>query len=600
MIDILLPLAFILNPVQSQVLIAVIILFVAISLYMEFYSPAKTFFIAVIVLSIFGVLSADEILMGFANEQIATIMLLLVIGGILNRSSILDLGFKKLFSNVKSYSGFIFRMVTGVSFTSAFINNTPIVAILIPYVYKWGKTNNINSSKLMIPLSFAAILGGTATLVGTSTNLLVNGLAMEYGLESLGVFDFTIVGLPLIFIGLIYLLIFGNKMLPNKTDPLEDFTESPRKYIAEVRVNPNSELVGKTIMEANLRHLDDLFLAEIIREDELIAAVSSNDVLQARDILLFAGDVNTISDMIENVPGLSISKSVKEFSEHAELIEVIVTPGSKLVNNSVKQSSFRNRFDATVVAIHRDGEAINGKLGNVTLQSGDVLLLVTGNDFNKRNHRGNFTVLSKIKDLSKLDVKRSLLVLFGLLASIVMSVMGIMSLFNGLLILLGIITITRIVAFRELKDLIDTNLLVLAALALSLGTAIHKTGAADIVANFVVNSFEGFGVIGVLLAIYLITNILTEIMTNIAAASLSFPLAISAAMSMGVDPKPFVLVVAIAASASFITPIGYQTNLMVYGPGGYNFKDFFKIGLPLSILYMLTTIAILSYHYDLF
>jgi len=584
-----------------MILISILVPLIAISLYTEFYSPAKTFFLAVVVLTIFGILTPQEVLSGFANEQIAIIMLLLVIGGVLNRSSILDIMFRKLFQPVKKYNTFMARMMFGVAGVSAFVNNTPIVAILIPHVYRGGKLHHIRASKLMIPLSYAAILGGTATLVGTSTNLLVNGLALENGMEGFGIFDFSLVGIPLIILGIIYMLTIGKRALVQKQDPLEEFSSSSRNYIVELRVKQESELVGKTVEDAHLRHLKSLFLVEIIRNERAIAPVSPYQVIQPEDILLFAGDVKNIAELLENSPGLRIPKVSDNFDKGKnELIEVIIAPSSLIANKTVKESDFRSRYDASVVAIHRHGSRLKGKIGNMVLQTGDVLLLIAGKDFEKRTaNRPNFYVLSKVKDLNKLDIKRSMIIITGLLASIAMSAFGVISLFSSLMILLGIMTITRIVSFRELKTLIDTNLLLLAAFALALGTAIYKTGVADLLADNMISLLSPFGIIGLLFAVYIITNLLTEIMTNIAAASLSFPLALSLALASGNDPKPFILVVAIAASASFITPIGYQTNLMVFGPGGYNFKDFFKVGLPLSLIYMVTTIIIISFAYNL-
>lgn len=591
---------FVIGQQGSMVLVMILMVLVALSLYTEFYSPAKTFFLAVVVLTISGILSPQEVLSGFANEQIAIIMMLLVIGGILNKSSVLDIMFKKLFDPVKSYTAFLWRMMFGVAGVSAFVNNTPIVAILIPHVYRWGKRTSIPASKLMIPLSYAAILGGTATLVGTSTNLLVNGLAIQNGFRGFKIFEFSIVGLPLIFIGIIYMVTFGRRMLKDKQDPLEEFSGSSRDYIVELRVNDKSELIGKSVSEAHLRHLKGLFLVEIIRNDQVIAPVSPHQTIRQEDILLFAGDVNTISEILENSPGLRVPKMSTMSKEQSELIEVIIAPSSLIAGKTVKECDFRSSFDASVVAIHRHGERVQGKLGKVILQTGDVLLLIAGRDFDKRTTtRPNFYILSKVKDMNKLDVKRSMIIIIGLLISIGLSATGLISLFSCLIILLGIMTVGKIVSFRELKNLIDTNLLLLAAFALAFGTAIFKTGAADLLAVHMVAVLEPFGVIGIMIAVYLITNILTEIMTNIAAASLSFPLAMSLAVNSGFDPHPILLIVAIAASASFITPIGYQTNLMVFGPGGYNFRDFFKVGLPLSIAYMAVTITIIAFTYNL-
>ncbi|MCH8904711.1 MAG: SLC13 family permease [Bacteroidetes bacterium] len=584
------------------IILIIVLVFLLISLYKEIFLPATTFFIAIVILSIAGILEPKEVLNGFANEQIAVIILLILIGNIIKHSTFVENFFDRLFKAVKTYNGFLIRMMAYVSGASAFLNNTPLVAMLLPYVYKWGKNNKISPSKLLMPLSFAAILGGTATLIGTSTNLFTNGLAVEYGEAPLKLFDFTLVGLPMIIIGILYILFIGKRLLPDKRDVMAEFKEKSREYLVETRVEPNSSLIGKSVRENKLRKLPGLFLVELIRERETIDAVSPNEKIEEGDRLLFAGATESVTDLIKTNIGLTIPK-FEGISDQQQLdvVEVVITYNSPLINKTVKETNFRSLYDGAIIAIHRNNERLRGKIGRVKLRPGDVLLILVGKDFlNRLDEDSDMHLISQINPVSLVDGKKANFLAFGLLVAVAMAAFEIVTLFQGLMVLLLAIVIFRIVPVLELRKSLDLNLLIICALALALGKAMVNTHAADIVANAMLSLTQPIGVIGLLFTLYFITTILAGYLTNKAAVSIILPISLSIGQAMDVGTMaPFILVVAFAAAATFITPIGYQTNLMVYGPGRYSFKDFLKVGFPLTIIYMVTCVTILSIIYKL-
>lgn len=590
------------NVLHTIIVISVLV-FIIVSLYRNIMGPGFTFSTAVILLGVFGVLTPREIMAGFANVQIAIILLLLIIGDMIRRTSVVAILFDKMFRKSRSYKGFMWRMTILVGGFSAFLNNTPIVAIMMPYLYRWGKKNNIAVSKLLIPLSYAAILGGCATLIGTSTNLIVNGYAEDQQLFnmdlSLGLFDFSIVGVPMIFIGMIYLIFFAEKLLPEKKDAMEDFTAKSREYMVEAIVRKGSGMVGKRVEEAELRNLKGLFLAEIIRDAEVIRPVAPSSLIREGDILLFAGDTQTIVDMIDDNSGLQLAQ-VGMFAKkpHTEVIEIVISHNSTLISKTVKESNFRGKYDAAIIAIHRNGEKISGKIGEVRLKAGDVLLLLVGDDFNNLSSETlDFYLISKIKDFRKLETYKVVTLLAGTAGAVLLHALGILNLFLGLTVLLIIVMLMKVASPKDLHKSLDFNLALIIALSLALGTAMVKTGVAHMIAEYFVKAFMPMGDLGLLAGIFIITNLLASYITNKAAVALIFPISLTIAYDLSLNPIPFVLIVAFAAAANFITPIGYQTNLMVYGPGGYNFKDFFRIGFPLTILYMIATVSILYFYY---
>ena len=585
------------------IVVFIVIIFILISLYKEILGATFTFVIAVVVLGFFGILTPKEILSGFANEQIAVILLLLVLGDIIRQTAIVEVLFDKLFKSAKSYRGFLSRMTLVISVFSAFLNNTPLVAVMMPYVNSWCKRNDISPSKFLMPLSYAAILGGCATLIGTSTNLIVNGMVVDQqiipGLKSLNIFDFVYVGVPMIFIGFIYLLFFGEKLLPSKTDLLDTYIKNNREYLVEAEIRKNSQLIGKTIEEAGLRKLKGLFLVELIRKSFKISSVKPNVILQQDDILIFAGDTETIADMINSDLGLRLpSVGMLYKKKQTEIVEIVVSHNSAMIKKSIKEIRFRALFDAAVIAVHRNGEVISGKIGDIVVKPGDVLLLFTGADFVSRsNHTQDFYFISKVKDFKKLEPYKIWILLGGTVLAILLAAFKLVSLFMSLLVLIMIILIMKIVKAKDLYKSVDYNLAMIIALSLALGTAMIKSGAADLIADLFISVFIPLGSIGLLFGIYFITAFLAAYITNKAAVAIIFPISLTMSVNLDLPPMPFILVVSFAAAANFMTPIGYQTNLMIYGPGGYSFKDFFRVGFPLTIIYMIVTVTILSIMY---
>lgn len=590
--------------IEGYIVIAVII-FLIVSLYINKIGPGFTFMIAIAILGITRVITPAEILAGFANEQIAIIVMLLLLGDIIRRSGVLDRLFERIFFSTRSYRGFMTKMIAIVAGFSAFLNNTPLVAIMMPYVSSWSKRNNIAPSKLLIPLSYAAILGGCATLIGTSTNLVVAGMVSDQhivaGLEPLEIFDFALVGVPMIFLGALYLILFGNRLLPSKLDAIENLEAQEREYIAEVRIVNGNDYDGKTVEEAGLRNLKGLFLVEILRDDRSIKPVKPANRLQKNDILLFAGETESIAEMVAARSGLQLAQiGMYAKKAHTSIIEVVISYNSTIISKTAKEVNFRGRYDAAIIAIHRNGERVSGKLGEVRLAAGDVLLLVTGQDFSQRAlDTHDFYLISQIREFKKQPVYKQIILIGGTLTAIIAAALGLIKLFTAVLVLILLITLIKMASPKDIAKGIDFNLMLIIALSLALGTAMIKSGVAAFFADAAFGVFKPFGIVGVLIGIYAITNLLGSFITNKAAVALIFPVAVSMAIELGIDPKPFILTVAFAGAASFLTPIGYQTNLMVYGPGGYTFKDFFKIGLPLTILYMIVTVLGLVYQYDI-
>ncbi len=590
--------------ITSDIIIVFLVLgFILVSLYREIVGPALTFLIAIVILGLTNILTPSEILTGFANEQIIVIILLLLVGDIFRRTALLDIFFDSIFKTAKTFRSFLVRMTIIVAFFSAFLNNTPLVAVMMPYIHTWCKRHKIPVAKLLIPLSYAAILGGCATLIGTSTNLIVSGMVIDQtiipDLEELSLFDFSMVGLPMIIIGILYLFFFAYRLLPSKSDAIQDFSVNARQYIVEAQVKKKSDLIGKSIKEAGLRNLEGLYLFEIIRDNYSFTAVSHDAVLQADDILLFTGDTKTIADMVGTNPSLTIP-SVGMFArkKHTEVIETVVSHNSSFIGKTIKEENFRAKFDATVIAIHRNGERLSGKIGSARIKAGDAILLLAGDDFQTRAvSTSDLFVISKVKDFNRLGFVRSFTLIGGTILAILLATFGVISLFMSLTVLLIILMFQKIVSPKELSRSIDYELAIIIALSLALGIAMIKTGVAELIASFFIKICIPFGEIGLLSGIYIVTAILAAFITNKAAVAIIFPIALTMAAKQGLPPMPFVLALSFAAAANFMTPIGYQTNLMVFGPGGYSFRDFFKIGFPLTVIYMFAALTLLNWIY---
>lgn len=585
------------------ILVFVVILFILISLYWGVLGPGFTFVIAISILGFAGILTPGEILSGFANEQIAVVIMLLLIGDIIRQTAVIEVIFDRIFKSAKSYTGFMNRMVIIMSSFSAFLNNTPLVAVMMPYVNSWCKRNNIAPSKFLMPLSFAAILGGCATLIGTSTNLIVNGLVEDQmvfpSLEPLKIFDFTLVGFPMMVIGFFYFWAFGDKLLPDRSKEDHSHESLTREYIVEAKVRSGSHLVGKSIKEASFSSTKSFTLVEIIRDEIKILSFSENFILSENDILVFSGDTNAIAEMIESKSGLQIPEvGMMSKRRKTEIVEIVISQNSSLIGKTIKTVNFRSKYDAAVIAVHRNGVMLQEKLSSIMLRAGDVILLFAGEDFLVRSENTmDFYFISRVRGFVKLEWYKTAVLLGGLFLSIILSAFGVIRLFMGLLVVIIASLALKITNPKDLSKSIDYNLAIIIVMSLALGAAMVKSGAADLLAESILSMFLPLGTIGILFGIFFITSLLAAYITSKAAAAIIFPISLTMAANLDLNPLPFVLIVAFASAANFMTPIGFQTNLMVFGPGGYKFKDFMRVGGPLTFIYMIVTVFILWFWY---
>ena len=587
----------------GAILVGLVVLFILISLYKEIFGVTFTFFIAILVLGLFGVLTPSEILAGFGNEQIAVIIMLLLLGDAIRRTSVVEIFFERIFPRNAGNKGFLLRMSLWVSTFSSFLNNTPLVAVMMPYVHQWSARNNISSSKLLMPLSFATILGGCITLIGTSTNLIVNGMVIDQkiipGMEPLGMFDFFWVGFPMLIIGIAYLYFFSFRLLPDNNASINEISPQERRYNFEGEVHKNSRYIGKTLGEMELLDLKKMFVYEILRGEELITNTDDNTIIESGDILHITSCNHHVVECLAEGADIRLP-SVGMMSKlgHTQVIEVVISHNSSLVSKAIGKINFRALYEAVPLGIHRNGETMSGNIEDVILRAGDVVLLLVENNFFKRiASEQEFYLLSRVQELRKQSNYKVYTLFGGTLLAILLAAINLVPLFMGLLVVLVTITLLNVVSPKDLPKGIDYSLAAVIALSLALGTAMIKTGVADWIATFVVKIFIPMGTIAVLLGIYAITTVLAAYITNKAAVAIIFPISISAAKMLAVNPEPFALVVAFAAAANFMTPIGYQTNLMVYGPGGYTFKDFFRFGFPLTVIYMIVTVIMLNIVY---
>ena len=572
-----------------------------ILLYFDLVKPLMAFLIVMLIFLFSGIIETSDMMAGFANEQIAVVTLLLILSDVIQKTGALDFLLRGLFNPNLSYKQFMLRLTASVSSVSGFVNNTPLVAILIPHTYEWARKKGISPSKVLLPLSYATILGGTITLVGTSTNLVVNGFLQESGHPGFNFFDFTIVGLPVTVLGIGFLLLIGVKLLPDRRDALSKFKDQSREYLVETIVPSSSAYVGKSVEDAGLRKLEGLFLVEIQRGDERIIPVGPKEIIEKDDALIFAGDTSTIIELLGKQANMVLPKhSQIADQENIQVVEVVISAQSSLVGKRVRNTNFRGKYDAAIVAINRDGVRLTGKIGEVILVAGDLLLLTTGKDFSIRSEEEqDFFVISQLKQIQQIQSWKGVLLFGGLFSVFTLAATGVVSLFQGLLLLLGLLAAARMLRFADLKKSFDLELYFILVFALAMGKAMHKSGLDSFIAEHMLNLLQPLNSsIAMLTAIYLLTNILAMLVSNKAAVAIAFPVALAACQAMGItDITPYILAIAFAGSAEFMTPYGYQTNLMVYGPGGYKFKDYIKVGWGLSLLYMVLCITILSWVY---
>jgi di/tricarboxylate transporter len=539
---------------------------------------------------LFGLIDEKALLSSYANPALATLILLLLVSLALERSVLLERMTNRLLSGRESMANI--KLMGVASVFSAFLNNTAVVGILLGAI---SRQKRIPASRLLIPLSYASILGGITTLVGTSTNLVVNSFAVGNQLAPIGMFQLAWVGVP-VALACIVVISISARWLPRHN---ADADESNQPYFLEARVSQASPLAGRSIEANGLRHLNGLFLLEIERAGRMIAPVGPEEVLEEDDVLLFTGEV-TKFQALQHIRGMEVFGTRSDALLNANLVEAIVTSESELTNKTLRDVDFRTMFDAGVVGIRRGDKRLQGQLGRVQLKAGDCLLLAIGADFaQRRNIDRNFHVLGDSLLRPRLDGRQSALALGGFGLVIASSAMGLMGLLPGLMILMGVFLATKLLTLAELRRRFPFELLMVIGSALALAKGLENSGGAQLVANAMRDAFEGYGVYGALVGVYLLTLVLTELVTNNAAAALAFPIALATARAFGVDPTAFVMVVAYGASACFLLPFGYQTHLMVMAPGRYRTTDFLKTGLPVSVTYSVVVLALTPWFFPL-
>jgi di/tricarboxylate transporter len=570
---------------SEQLIIATIFVVMLAALICQWGSPVLVFVSALLVSYGLGYLDTETLLSSAVNPGLVTLVLLMVASIALEKTQMLALLSRKLIS--QNYQLTLFKITGVTALFSGFLNNTAVVAALMPVI----KRNGIHApSRLFLPLSYAAILGGTLTLIGTSTNLLVNSFLIEASLPGFKLFDFLPVGLTLVIVcGLV--LFVASCFLPGYKES-HNLLDS---YVIDAKITPGSNLAGKSVLDNGLRSLDSLFLVEIERNGQLISPVNPQDVLLEGDHLVFAGDISKVS-MLSQFDGLKVFADNHDLIK-SNLTEVIVSPEAPIVGRTIKQVSFRSLFDAAVVGIRRNGERLSGRLGKITLRPGDNLVLAVGPDFHGRNNISkNFFVVSGIEVDRHLTTRQEWIAIGGFVAVIGLTALDIGSLLKNLLFFIAALVVFGVLPINEIKRRFPFEIWVIIASALGLAAVLDGSGLPQMLSE-VVRDNAANGIWIAFAGVFISTWLLTEFVTNNAAAALMFPLAFGLATAFEVSYTPFVMAVAYGASASFILPYGYQTNLMVFNAGRYRQRDFLKMGIPLAIAYIATSLTAIPYFF---
>ncbi|MGE0030081.1 MAG: SLC13 family permease [Steroidobacteraceae bacterium] len=550
---------------------------------------------AMIILSIVGVISPGEALSGFSSPGVMTVAALYVVVAGLRETGMIAWFSQLVFGRPKSLLSAQVKLLGASGLLSTVINNTPVVAMFIPIAQEWSARFGLSISRLLLPMNNVVILAGMCTLIGTSTNLAVYGLLIQTKPDvDLGLFDLAAVGVPLTIAGFIYALAFSRSLLPDRKGPMEQL-ENAREYAFEVRIHSGGPMAGKTIAEVGLRNLKSAYVLEIERESRLITSVGPDEVLRAGDRLTCVGVVDAIKDL-RRMPGLTIAEdqgyTLDLKHTQRQLVEIVLSPTSPLINRTVRESGFRDLYGAAIISISRDGSRIPGKVGDIVFRPGDTLLVEAGATFaDKHKYSRDFLLVSALQDSAPPDFRRAPLALGILILMITVATLEWVPLFEASFIAAGLMVATGCLTMQTATRSIEYHIVAGIAASFALGVALTQSGAASLIGGGLV-SIAADNPWLVLAALYFVTVIVTELITNNAAGVLMFPIAIAVADASGVNFMPFVIAVMIAASCGFITPIGYQTNLMVYGPGGYRFMDFVRFGLPLNILCGIITLII--------
>lgn len=557
-----------------------------------FAPPSVALLGAAVVLMVVGVTEPEQALSGFANPAPFTVGALLVVARAVHETGALVPALSTMLGGGRSFVLAGVRLLAPTSVASAFLSNTSIVAILTPAVQEWSDRQGTPPSRYLMPLSFAAVLGGTMTVLGTSTNVAVAGLVEGAGMTPIGLFEVAKLGLPLTVVGLVVIVVLAPRVLPPRAGPRGSLGAGSREYTIEMVVEPGGPLDGSEVEAGGLRSLSGVYLVQLERPGYTIAPVSPRTVLRGNDRLSFVGRVDDVVDL-HGIGGLRSSEDgqlAQLGTDTGAIYEVVLGQSSPVVGQTIRDSEFRGRYQAAVLAVHRAGRRVDAKLGDVQMRVGDTLLLISDDDFEMQwGEQPDFLLVSGVGELARRGVQRRALLVGPLVvAMVVLAATGTLTLLEAALLAALAVVGLRVLNPIQARNAIDLDVVVTIAAAFGLAAAIQESGLAGQFAMRIVDVFEALGPRGVLLGLVLATIVLTELVTNSAAAVLMFPVAVAAAEAAGLDTRSTAIAIAVTASASFLTPIGYQTNIMVYGPGGYRFSDYARLGAPLS----LTVIAV--------
>ena len=590
--------------VEGYIVVTAIILMIA-ALAKELLRPGLVLFSTVILFMAIGIISPEESIAGFSNKGMITIAILFLVSEGVRQTGVLNKVARYYLPRKRGRMTFLLpRMMVPVSMLSAFLNNTPVVIIFAPMIKKWAENLNLSSQKFLIPLSYATILGGMCTLIGTSTNLVVHGLMLDNGQQGFSMFELGKVGIFVAAAGFIYMSVFGNMLLPGEKIKFAKRYTDLKEYFYDLIIPQNSSLIGKKIRNGRIKELKNLSVESIEREGQIIETRKGEFFLYENDKLLVAGRSDSLNYILEleNVKLLGLEQ-VRGKIPKSELqqYEVVLSPRFPGIGKNIVDFNFFEHYQAAVLAVHRNGERLTSNVRNLKLRPGDDVVLLTNEQFIKNWGESKIFYLTSYIGEHKGGGKtwRKWAAFLILLLMIVGATVGhsfpskhgaALDMFYFAAIAAILMVWLKIMPHQNYTKSISWDILITIASSLAISKAMQNSGAADALAKTTINFARAWGPLGVLAAIYLITTLFTEIITNNAAAAIVFPVALSAATQMGVDPRPFFVCIAIAASASFSTPIGYQTNLIVQAIGNYKFRDYVRIGIPMNLIAFLISI----------
>jgi len=564
-----------------------VILVVLLAMIRGIASPDLVMLAGLMSLGAFGILTPEETFVGFANPAMATVAALFVLSAAMRETGALELTLGRLYGKARSEMGATVRTLPVLAGLSGFLNNAPIVAMMTPLVIDWCRRHRVAPSRMLIPLSYSTILGSSCTVIGTSVTLMVVGLVNQSGMRPMTLFEVAPVGVPIALVGLLYLFLVAPRILPERTDPASDVGQRRREYTVAMLVEDDCPLVDQSIEDAGLRDLPGLFLFEIQRAEHTIRTVGPGETIRAGDHLVFAGVVSTIVDL-QRIRGLvpidEEDSPVRGTPQH-RLTEAVISRSSPLVNRTLKAANFRTMYNAAVIAIHRNGERVPGKLGRIILNAGDTLVFQASSKFAERHRNSpDFYLVSEVEDSHPPAHDKAWLAVGVFVVMVILAATEKLPIAIGAFVAGGILVATRCITGAMARKSVQIHVLVVIAAGLGVAFAIEKTGVATAIAHVLVSQAEVFGPLAILATIYVLTNLMAEMLHHNASAAIMYPIAVAAATEAGVDPRSFVIAVALGAQLSFSSPVAYQTHLLVYGPGGYRFTDFVRVGLPLNLI----------------